>query len=140
DMPRVALPGGSGTVRVIAGEFRGMHGPAETFTPIDAWDVNLEEGGATDLEFAERRTAILVVRRGEVKVGDETVRGGELALLAREGAGCRVEATTAAEILALSGEPIGEAVVGHGPFVMNSREEIHQAIADYQSGRMGRLV
>ena len=82
----------------------------------------------------------LVVLRGTVQVnGVELVRQGQLALLERKGDQLSLEANGDAVVLLLSGEPIDEPIVGHGPFVMNSEQEIHQAFADFQSGRFGQM-
>lgn len=139
-IPTVPTGDGSGTVRVIAGEFGGATGPARTVTPIDLWDVRLNAGGRVELPVADGRTALLVVQKGKVRVnGTQDVSGVELVVFERSGSGVTVEAVEDATVLVLSGEPIDEPVVGQGPFVMNSREEIRQAMIDYQSGRMGSL-
>ena len=130
-IPIVEIPGGS--VRVIAGEFRGTRGPAKTHTPVELWDVRLK--GAADLEIPEGHSAALLVIDGRIQGASP----GELIVLSREGSGVRVEAGVESRFLLLAGEPIDEPVVGYGPFVMNSEEEIRQAIRDYQNGQMGRL-
>lgn len=132
--------GDGATVRVIAGEFGGAKGPARTVTPIDVWDVRLKAGGKVELPVKAGRTALLVVQKGTVRInGSQTASGVELVSFETAGEGVTVEATGDAMVLVLSGEPIDEPVVGQGPFVMNSREEIRQAMIDYQSGRMGSL-
>jgi redox-sensitive bicupin YhaK (pirin superfamily) len=140
DIPRVDLPDGAGTVRVIAGDYEGHQGPARTFTPIDVWDMHLRQGKAVVLSIPEGRTAALVVLRGTVQLnGREVVREAQMALLEREGEALQIEANGDATLLLLSGEPIDEPIVGHGPFVMNSREEILQAMKDFNAGRFGRM-
>jgi redox-sensitive bicupin YhaK (pirin superfamily) len=140
EIPKVRLPGGHGTVRVIAGEFAGAKGPARTFTPIHVWDLRLAGGGPTDLALPEGYTTALVVLRGALRVeGSEPIRDAEVALFDRAGESIRIDDAEDATALLLCGEPIGEPIVGQGPFVMNRPEEIRQAIADYQSGRMGHL-
>ncbi|HVV94423.1 MAG TPA: pirin family protein [Hyphomicrobiales bacterium] len=141
DIPEVTLPGGAGTLRVIAGEYQGRRGPAHTFTPIDVWDLRLDKGGATTLALPEGRTVGLVVLHGAISVnGTETAGEAEFVLLDQEGGGIALEATSDAIVLVLSGEPIDEAVAWHGPFVMNTREEIRQAMLDFQSGRFGAIA
>jgi len=82
-----------------------------------------------------------VVLHGAIVVnGDAAVRPGQFAQLSREGLGVQIEAQEDATVLLLSGEPIDEPIVGHGPFVMNTREEIAQAMADFNSGRFGRIA
>ena len=139
-IPMVSLPEGRGTVRVIAGEFAGAKGPARTFTPIHVWDLRLASGGPTDLALPDDYTTALVVLRGALRVdGSEAIRDAEVALFDRAGESIRVDAAEDTTALLLCGEPIGEPIVGQGPFVMNRPEEIRQAIVDYQSGRMGHL-
>jgi redox-sensitive bicupin YhaK (pirin superfamily) len=140
-IPTVALPGGAGTARVIAGEFHGTRGPANTFTTVGAWDLRLAAGGRTTIAVPDGQTALAVVQRGRVKVNDgDVAEAVSLVQLDRAGADFTLEAVDEATVLVLTGEPIGEPVVGQGPFVMNTREEIREAIADFQSGKMGRLA
>jgi redox-sensitive bicupin YhaK (pirin superfamily) len=140
-IPEVEIPGGAGRARVIAGSLLGRSGPAETFTPVEVWDLRLASSAPVELLLPEGHTAALVVLRGEVQVdGADAIREGEVALFDRNGRGVRLLEARAATALMLAGEPIDEPIVGHGPFVMNRPEEIRQAIADYQSGRMGRLA
>ena len=138
DIPVVDLPGAAGSLRVIAGEYQAHRGPARTFTPIDVWDLRLEAGKAVELELPEGRNAAIVVLRGTVRVNDQQLtREATMALLDRAGRRVRLEANPSATVLLLSGEPIDEPIVGHGPFVMNSEQEIAQAFADYNGGRFG---
>lgn len=138
-IPCVDLPEGAGTVRVIAGDFEGTKGPAKTFTPINVWDVQLAENGSAEFDVPESHTALVVAQSGGVVVNGSELGAVELAQLDRAGTKLRLEAGPASRLLILTGEPIGEPVSGQGPFVMNTREEIHQAIRDYQAGNMGRL-
>lgn len=140
DIPAVTLPDGAGTLRVIAGDYEGHAGPARTFTPIDIWDLRLKSGGATALTLPEGRMFGIVVLRGNVLLnGADQAREAQFALLDREGGGVIIEAETDATLLVLSGEPIDEPVAMHGPFVMNTSEEIRRAMADFQSGRFGKI-
>ncbi|CAI8738456.1 MULTISPECIES: pirin family protein [Pseudomonas] len=140
DIPRIPLKDKAGSLRLIAGEFDDHTGPARTFTPVDVWDLRLNGGKLLALDLHEGRNTALVVLRGTVQVnGLELVREGQLALFERNGNQISLEANNDAVVLLLSGEPIDEPIVGHGPFVMNSEQEIHQAFADFQSGRFGRM-
>ncbi len=140
DIPAVDLPDGAGKVRVIAGGFEGRKGPAKTFTPIDIYDVKLNRNGVATFKPAEGHTVAAVVLKGTVLVnGSEIAREAQFALLDRNGGEVIIEANTEASVLILSGEPIDEPVVMHGPFVMNTEGEIRQAMIDFQSGRFGTL-
>ncbi len=140
DIANIPLKDQAGSLRLIAGEFEGRTGPARTFTPIDVWDMRLNGGKLLTLDLHEGRNTALVVLRGTVQVnGQELVREGQLALFERAGQQLSLEANNDAVVLLLSGEPIDEPIVGHGPFVMNSEEEIHQAFADFHSGCFGQM-
>ncbi len=140
-IPTVDLPEGMGRVRVIAGAFDGHRGPARTFTAMDVWDLRIGQGGVARFDAKDGHTLALVVLHGAVLVNGSTVAGeGQLVHLDRVGSGVEIEASSDATVLWLSGEPIDEPVVGYGPFVMNSEAEIHQAMADFNSGRFGRMA
>ncbi len=137
----VGLPDGQGTVRVIAGEFAGAKGLANTFTPIHVWDLRLIGGRRTELALPDGYTTALVVLKGSLRVnGSEAIESAEVGLFDRAGQSISIEAVKDTTALLLSGEPIDEPIVGQGPFVMNTSQEIRQAMADYMSGKMGRLT
>jgi redox-sensitive bicupin YhaK (pirin superfamily) len=141
DIPSVDLPDDGGRVRVIAGEFNGRRGPAHTFTPINVWDVRLNQAKASRFRLPEGHTLALVVLHGTVTVnGSAIVHDAQMVLLDRAGTDVSIEAQTDATIVLLGGEPIDEPVVGYGPFVMNTQAEIKEAIADFNSGRFGELA
>jgi len=140
DIPVIDLADGAGQVRVIAGEFDGHRGPACTFTPMHVWDLRLNRDGKARLELPDGWNSMLVVLRGTIEVnGTEIARDGELVVLGPEREGVDLESNNDAVVLVLSGEPIDEPIVGHGPFVMNTDEEIHQAIRDFSSGQFGGI-
>lgn len=140
DIPSLPLADGAGELRVIAGEFDGRHGPARTFTPMNVWDLRLRQGGETPLSLPDGHTLAVVVLRGTVLLNGQTVaRESQLAVFERAGSDLVIEANNDAAVLVLGGEPIDEPVVGHGPFVMNTQQQIEQAIADYNAGRFGQI-
>lgn len=139
-IPVIELEGG-GHARVIAGELLGKRGPAKTFTPVNLFDVILKAGERFELPLPEGHNAAVVLRKGDVLLnGTERLRGEALiAPLSEEGDTVSLEAKTDTQLLILSGEPIREPVASYGPFVMNTREELQQAVEDYRAGRMGHL-
>ncbi len=139
EIPVVTLPANAGTMRLIAGEYLETKGAASTFTPMNVWDLQLNAGAEVTLPIPSEHNAMLVVQAGKIRVGEQLLQEVELALFERAGDAIALHAETPARALLLSGEPLQEPVVGQGPFVMNTREQIQQAIHDYQAGRMGRL-
>ena len=140
DIPVVVLPNDAGTVRVIAGDYEGHVGPAQTFTPMYVWDMNLKQGGTSEFSLPEGWNSALIVLHGTVLVnGDSVARETQMVLLDSVGDKVSIEANSDAIVLLLSGEPINEEIVGHGPFVMNSQAEIVQAINDFNSGRFAQI-
>lgn len=140
DIPRIELPDGAGSLRVIAGDYAGQTGPAHTFSPLDVWDLRLQPGQPLELAVKPGRNTALVVLRGTLRLGaDEALREGQLALFDRRGDSLQLQADSDALVLLLSGEPLNEPIVGYGPFVMNSESEIQQAIDDVRHGRFGQM-
>jgi quercetin 2,3-dioxygenase len=135
-IPEVPLPEAAGQVRVIAGQYAGQKGPAKTFSPMNVWDVRLNAGSNTTFTLPEGHTTAVFVMHGAVKAGDaHTIRPGELAVMQREGTELVLEAEQDTMLLLLNGAPLNEPIIGHGPFVMNSWEEIDRAVEDYNQGR-----
>ncbi|MFT7676773.1 MAG: redox-sensitive bicupin YhaK (pirin superfamily) [Planctomycetota bacterium] len=139
DIPSVDLGSGS-HARIIAGTLAGTSGPAQTVTPMNLWDVTLTAGSDTTLELPDGHNSAALLLQGRAKVQDsEPLTDAHIAVLDRAGTSLTITAAENTRLLLLSGEPIHEPVVSHGPFVMNTPAEINQAIRDYQSGKMGRL-
>jgi hypothetical protein len=140
DIPVVALPDGAGTARVIAGAYGTATGPARTVTPVNLFDLRLNAGGRVRLPLPAGTTAAAYVLKGAVRAaGGPVARATDLVLLDRAGADAELVADTDATVFVMNGEPIREPIAGYGPFVMNTREEIQQAIADLRSGRLATL-
>jgi redox-sensitive bicupin YhaK (pirin superfamily) len=140
DIPQVSLDDESGTLRVIAGNFGISKGPARTFTPINIWDVRLNRNKTARLAIPEGHTLSVLVLSGTIEIDGRTIaREAQTVILGRDGGDIVIEANADAKLLVLTGEPIDEPVVAHGPFVMNTIGEIKQAMLDFQSGKFGEI-
>lgn len=140
-IPVVELPDEAGCLRLIAGEYKGVKGAADTFTEMNVWDIVLNAGKKAVLEIPEAHNLSMVVLRGNVTLnGKEQADAGQLVGFEKSGGNVHIEAgSEEVKILLLSGVPIDEPVVGYGPFVMNTAEEIRQAISDFKSGKFGSI-
>lgn len=136
DIPVAPLDGGE--VRVIAGSFDEIKGPARTFTPMNVWDLKLEAGANLDLAFEGDQLATIVLQSGQALVGGTTLAPFEHIVFGGDGP-LHMEAQSASRLLVLAGEKIDEPIAAHGPFVMNSKAEIIQAIEEFRSGKFGAL-
>jgi len=123
-------------VQVIAGDYRGQTGPISSLTGVFMSTVRLTGGGSVRFDGLEGRDVFLYVARGAIKIAGVAAAKFHLAALTE---GDAVEITADEDSLILFGhaEPLNEPVVAHGPFVMNTEAEIHQAIADYRAGKFG---
>lgn len=148
DIPVVELAGGAGHLRVIAGEFHGIsetmprsiRGPANTFTPVHLYDVRLKAGHAAEITVpAGFNTAVFVLQGGVSVKGSGQAEEAELVQLDKSGERIMITAKTNTRLLVLGGEPIDEPIARYGPFVMNTKAELVQAMNDYQAGKMGHL-
>ena len=134
------LPGNGGTIEIIAGEYNGMKGAASTFTPINLYNARMNKGSKADFSFPSNYNTGLLVIEGSIKVNDkEIVPTDHFALLANEGEVFNVEALESSVVLVLSGEPIDEPIAAHGPFVMNTNEELVVAFNEFNAGKFGHL-
>jgi redox-sensitive bicupin YhaK (pirin superfamily) len=141
DIPSVDLLGGAASVRVIAGSFGEVKGPAKTFTPINVWDVRVKSDLTVTLNVPNGHTLILAVLSGYVVVNTNNTAGtAEVLILGRAGDSVSISADAGTVMLVLTGEPIDEPIVGYGPFVMNSQDQIRQALTDLKSGQFGHIA
>ena len=140
-IPVVEFPDEAGRLRLIAGEYKGVKGAADTFTEMNVWDIVLNAGKKAVLEIPEAHNLSMVVLRGNVTLnGKEQTGAGQLVGFEKSGGNVHIEAgSEEVKILLLSGVPIDEPVVGYGPFVMNTAEEIRQAISDFKSDKFGSI-
>ncbi len=139
DIPSIDL--GGGELRVIAGSFQGRKGPAHTFTPIQLYDIQLKARSRASLALPDGHNTSIFVLQGAVSVNGSPQAGeAELIVCARNGSQVTIEAQEGSRLLIMSGEPIEEPIARYGPFVMNTKAELVQAVQDYQAGKMGHLA
>ncbi len=171
DIPVATLGEGKANLRVIAGSLGELNGPAQTFTPLNLWELHVTPGGKVKLDVPDGYTTALLLMNGSFVFGQDltdsmiesqsgtsvhaeerlnestsvetnvarrtdTVSGETLVILTRQGTDFIIESATGAHIMVLNGQPIEEPVVGHGPFVMNTKQEIIEAFDDFQKGRL----
>lgn len=140
EIPTVHFSDNSAKARIIAGSLNDKIGPARTFSPIDVWDVTIHPGKKIEFPIHSGWNAAFVIRKGSIIV-NETERVGEsqFILFSREDQNVILESLEETSLLFLSGETILEQLVGYGPFVMNTSEEINQAIIDINLRKFGSI-
>lgn len=130
----------SGFIEVIAGNYMGVEGSASTFTPMEMYTIKAKKGSEIPLSFPANYTTLLLVVEGQIKVNNgPKVEVDHVVLMNKDGQDFQVSLESDAIVLVLSGEPIQEPIAHHGPFVMNTREELIQAFDDFQAGKFGLL-
>ena len=139
-IPDVELPNNAGHMRVIAGRYEDIVGPAHTFSPLNVWDLQLNQSQEITLHQPAGWSTALVVLEGEVVVnGEGSAREGQLVVLSQKGEALHLSASSNAKVLLMAGEPLQEPIVGYGPFVMNTKAQIAEAVRDFNSGRFGQI-
>jgi hypothetical protein len=139
-MTKYLVDNGKGVVELIAGSYKGLNGSATTFSPVNLFNAKLSPGAKVDFSFIENYNTGLLMIDGEIKINDSnTVGEDNFVLFKHDGETIQIEAIKDSIVLILSGEPINEPVVSHGPFLMNTAGEIQEAYNDYNSGKFGYL-
>lgn len=141
NIPQIVEADGQVVYRIVAGSHGAVHGPAQTFTPINAWVLELQAGGRTLVPLPAAHNALAYIVRGEVELNDNFAYSAETLLYFRnDGATIALKAQQNSALLILSGEPINEPLAQWGPYVMNTQTEIMEAMRDYQMGKMGFYI
>lgn len=135
------LPNNAGTIEVIAGNYQGTEGAAQTFSPVELQNAKLKKGGKATFTFPNFYTAAALVIEGSILVnGTETAPTDHFVLFDTDEDSFEIEALEDAVVLILAGKPLREPIAAHGPFVMNTRNEIIEAIDDFNNGKFGVLA
>ncbi len=140
DLVKHLLDDGLSYVELIAGEYNGNKGPASTFTPINLFNAKLKKGASVDFSFNSNYNTGLLVIEGEVNINESgKAPSDHFVLFRHDGENFKVEAPVDSIVLVLSGEPINEPIASYGPFLMNTRAEIQEALDDFNNGKFGHL-
>ena len=139
-MGKYNLPGDTGVIEIIAGEYKNVKGPASTFTPLHAYNAKLKKGADVDLSFPSGYNTGILVIEGNVSINDEPVATDHFVLFKNDGEMINLKASENAILLVLSGEPIDEPIAQYGPFLMNTWSEVEQAMKDVNAGKFGVLA
>ncbi len=139
-MGKYQLPDNNGTVEVVAGSFKDAKGPASTFTPIEMYNMHLQQNGKITCDLPENFNTGILVIQGQAKVNDKDIAPADhFVLFKNEGETISIQADKESILLVLSGEPINEPIAAYGPFLMNRHEELEQALVDFKNGKFGYL-
>jgi quercetin 2,3-dioxygenase len=137
---KVPLQNNGGTVDIIAGEYNGQKGPARTFSPVHLFNARITAGSEAEFEFPKHfNTAVLTIEGGAVINGEQTIAANHFALMNNDGTSFSIRASENSVLLILSGEPLNEPIAAHGPFVMNTRQQLIEAFEEFQAGKFGVL-
>jgi len=140
DMKKVMLDDGESSVDLIAGEYKGVKGPAFTYSPVNLFNVNLIKGAIANFSFNKMYNTGMLIIEGEIKINNlKTAPENHFVLFGNDGENIKIEAVGKSIVLVMSGEPIREPIASYGPFVMNTEAEIKQAFEDYNNGKFGYL-
>lgn len=139
-IPRYHVENNGGEIEIIAGEYKGIKGAATTFTPMNMFNLKLKSDAEASFSFPANFNTALLVIEGSVKVNDKDIAPTDhFILMSNDGEDFTVKATDDAIVLLLSAAPIGEPIAAHGPFVMNTRQELIEAFNDFNTGKFGYL-
>jgi redox-sensitive bicupin YhaK (pirin superfamily) len=138
-MSNYQLPGDKGKIEVIAGKYKEIKGPAFTFTPVELYNARLKKGALVEFNFPATYNTGLLLVEGSAMINGEMASADHFILFKNDGEQINIEATDDTVLLILSGEPINEPIAQYGPFLMNTWEELEQAVDDVNAGKFGTL-
>jgi quercetin 2,3-dioxygenase len=138
---RYDMPDGGGSVEVIAGDFNGVKGAASTVTPIHLYNAKVKKGTSLTIDLPENYMTGILMIEGQVAINETTTAHTDnFILFKNDGEAIFTKAEADSILLVMSGEPIDEPIASYGPFLMNTQDELRQAIDDFQSGKFGYLA
>jgi len=140
DIAEVNLPDEAGRLRVVAGNFEGTKGAANSLTGIEAYELYLNPNKEVRIPVGSGREVLFYMLNGSIRIDDREIISHQGVQFDLEGDEIIFHTQEASKILICTGDPIGEPVVAHGPFVMNTQTEIMEAMRDYQTGKMGMVI
>lgn len=141
ETPTVTSPDRKATAFVVSGDFKGAIGKIKTYSPLLTLRLDIKKGGKIEIPIPSNYNAFLYQLDGNLKINNtENTSSKELTWFNNDGKSIVVEGIENSRAILLAGEPIGEKVTSHGPFVMNTQTEIMEAMRDYQQGKMGILI
>ena len=138
DIPIVKL-GDETKLRVIAGNYQDIRGPSNTFTDINIYDITSKNSKDINLNYKNNTNTLILIMSGELKIENKLFKENNILIFERNGEYINFNISKNFKGLILNSEPIDEPIVAHGPFIMNTKEEIIEAIEDFQNGKMGNL-
>jgi redox-sensitive bicupin YhaK (pirin superfamily) len=139
EIPTITIDDGRAAINLIAGEWAGKRAPIQSITDVHLVTAYMLAGGVLEAPVAQGRNVFLYVVRGDIRIGGQKARAFTLVELNDDDERVEIDAVTDAVLLFGHAPPLNEPVVAHGPFVMNTAEEIRQAMTDYQAGKFGKL-
>lgn len=138
DMGKVDLPENKADLTIVAGEFQGVKGPALTFSPMNIYIVNLKAGAAINLDEPGNYNTGILMLSGALDINNIACKENDFILFEnKEGTIAIDNVSNDSKLIVLSGQPLNEPVIAGGPFVMNTREELKEALDDYRNGNFG---
>ncbi|ENX09183.1 pirin family protein [Acinetobacter courvalinii] len=136
----ITLDDAGSEMRIIAGQYQDVDGAATTFSPVNVWDGTIVQGQQHSFYVTEGHTTLLVLLSGKVSLNDDqSIEAPSLVVLSREDIEFSLKAEQDSKFLILTGQPLNEPIEGYGPFVMNSKAEIVEAVRDFNSGKFGHM-
>lgn len=127
-------------MKIVAGEYQGQKGPALTYTPISIFEIDSSEPDQYSLELKDGYNTLVMIVHGKGRVGEKKLDTGEIAVMKAEGTQVHLDVEAGSKVMVFHGEPIREPIAAWGPFVMNHKHDLIQAVEDFEAGKMGSLV